>query len=330
MQQKGISVIIPSYNGRVLLPEILPPLYEALTNTNLAYEIIIVDDCSMDDSVIFLQENFPTIILLQNETNKGFSPTINKGIFKAKYDLLLLLNSDVKLTKDYFKNVLPYFDDEDTFGVMGRIIGWENDEIQDGGKYPSFHGVKIKTSDNYIPVESKNGDRLYGMYLSGANAFISREKLLILGGFDELFAPFYVEDVELSLRAWRMGWKCYYEHNAICRHKTSTSIKLKSSKNFINSIYYRNKMFLHALHLSGVSLFLWYLTIVPEIIIHLLTARFYYFTSLKLFFKNYGNMKNSKKRFLLIMQKNNNKNTSIFNVAKKIKERLLKKIVVNF
>jgi GT2 family glycosyltransferase len=304
MQQKGISVIIPNYNGRLLLPEILPPLYEALFIAQLPYEIIISDDCSTDETVLFLQENFPSITLLHNETNKGFSPTINKGIFIAKYDLLLLLNSDVKLTKDYFVNLLPYFDDEDTFGVMGRIIGWDNGEIQDGGKYPSYHAAKIKTSGNFIPLECKIGDRFYSFYLSGANAFVSREKVLTLGGFDEMFAPFYIEDVELSLRAWRMGWKCYYEHNAICRHKTSSSIKSKSGKNFVNKIYYRNKMLMHSVHLNGTKRLFWYCQLLPEILIQLFIGRFYFISSLQMFINAHKQIKKAKLHFKLLMIKN--------------------------
>ena len=297
---KGISVVIPNYNGSILLPLILPPLFEALENAQLSYEVIISDDCSTDNSVSFLQEFFPEIILLQSKSNKGFSPTINKGIFIARYEYVLLLNSDVKLSENYFENLLPYFDDKDTFGVMGRIIGWDDDEIQDGGKYPSFHGVKIKTNGNYIPLESKIGDRLFSMYLSGANAFVSREKINMLGGFDELFAPFYVEDFELCLRAWRLGWKCYYEHNAICRHQTSTTIKSKSSKNFVKAIYRRNKMFLHAIHLSKNKLFLWYLQLLPEMLLHLITGRLWFFKSLKMFFSSQKEIEVSKKKYVLL------------------------------
>ena len=48
-----------------------------------------------------------------------------------------------------------------------------------------------------------------------------KNKLIELGGFNELYAPFYVEDYDLSLRAWRLGYKCYYEHFALCRHQVS-------------------------------------------------------------------------------------------------------------
>jgi GT2 family glycosyltransferase len=303
--KKSISVVIPNYNGEALLPQILPDLYTALKATGLSYEVIVSDDCSPDGSVALLEREYPEVKLIKSKINQGFSPTINKGIFAAQYDLILLLNSDVKLTPDYFKRQLAYFDDKDTFGVMGRIIGWDDEVIQDGGKFPSFHGVKIKTSGNYIPEHPKDGDRLYSMYLSGANALVSREKIMQLGGFDELFAPFYVEDVELSLRAWRIGWKCFYEHNAVCRHKTSVTIKSKSSKTQIRKIYYRNKMFLHALHLQGGKLFLWHLQLIPETLIHFVTGRLWYFSSLKMFFSSGNKIRASKEQFQSLAQKLN-------------------------
>ena len=272
----GISVIIPNYNGRYLLGEIIPPLLDALTNSSLPNEIIVSDDKSTDDSVSFLKASFPRIKVIANEVNSGFAPTINKGIFVAQHSHLLLLNSDVKLTPAYFSGLLKYFDKEDTFGVMSRMTGWDTDIIQDGGKYPSFHGLKIKTSGNYIPVENSNDQWLYSMYLSGANALVDREKIIQLKGFDELFAPFYVEDYELSLRAWRFGWKCYYDHRTICRHKESVTIKTKAKKDQINKIYYRNKMYLHALHLPRTSLFLWHIQLFFECLLNLVLLRFYY------------------------------------------------------
>ena len=290
--------MIPNYNGIHLLPKILPALFKALAFAALSHEVIISDDCSTDDSIAFLQKEFPAIKLIINKENKGFSPTMNKGIFAARYDHVLLLNSDVILEENYFIPLLRYFDKEDTFGVMGRIIGWEDDIVQDAAKYPSFHGAKIKTTGNYLPKAVGEHDWLYSMYLSGANAFIDRKKLWSLHGFDEIFAPFYVEDYELSLRAWRLGWKCYYEHFAICRHRVSVSIKNKNSKNYINAIYDRNKMFLHALHLPTAKLALWYLQLIPETFIRLVTGRFYYFNSLKWFFYNRNLVKRSKKIFI--------------------------------
>jgi GT2 family glycosyltransferase len=297
---KGISVVIPNYNGVALLPEILPPLYEALQNTQLPYEVIVSDDCSTDNSLALLKEQYPQVDVIENEVNQGFSKTINKGIFKAKYELVLLLNSDVKLTPRFFEKQLPYFELPDTFGVMSKIVGWDDDVVQDGGKYPSFHGTKIKTSGNYVPLQDDNNIKLYSMYLSGANALVSREKIVQLGGFDEIFSPFYVEDFELSLRAWRLGWKCYYEHNAVCRHKTSTTIKNKDSKKFVRKIYNRNKMFLHAIHLPASKKLLWYMQLFVETLAQTAFGKLWYFAAVKSFLQSGGAIKQSKQNLLSV------------------------------
>lgn len=297
----GISVVIPNYNGSILLPQVLPTVFVALKNTGMPFEIVVVDDCSVDGSVQLLEEKFPEVKIIQNQINSGFSVTSNKGISSSKYDWLLLLNSDVKLEPGYFKSLIKYTERNNVFGVMGRIIGWDDDKIQDGAKYPFFHGVKIKTSGNYL-LENKAlmADGLYSMYLSGANAFINKKAFLSIGGFNELFSPFYVEDFELSLRAWRLGFECYYDYNAICRHRTSSTVVNDYKKKEIKKIYNRNKMFLHAIHLSTSKRFLWFLQMAMEGIFHFITLKWSYISAMFLFLNNYKRVITSRK---LMMQK---------------------------
>ncbi|MFL5772950.1 MAG: glycosyltransferase family 2 protein [Flavisolibacter sp.] len=296
--QQGISVVIPNFNGIMLLPEILPAVYKALENIALDYEIIVADDCSTDGSVNFLKEKFPTVNVLVNEKNSGFSISANKGIRTAKHDLVLLLNSDVKLESDYFTHLLPYFDNPEIFGVMGRIVGWDDDNLQDGAKYPSFHHAKIKTSGNYI-LENKSEmcGGLLTIYLSGANALFDRKKFLQLDGFNEIFSPFYVEDYELSLRAWRMGYRCMYEYRAVCRHKVSTTITTGNRKSFIRMIYNRNKWFLHAIHLGRVRRITWMIQLIPEIFFQSLMMKGYYMKAFLLFIKAHKHIRRSRRNF---------------------------------
>ena len=325
----GISVVIPNYNGSHLFPDTLPPLFRALAQSNQPYEVIIVDDCSTDDSVSFLKDNYPQVTVLRNEVNRGFAPTINRGAFASRYDLVFLLNSDVKLEPDYFGHLLPYFDQADTFGVMGQIVNWNDDRIQDGAKLPTFQGAKIKTFKNFLPAETPIQGGLYTMYLSGAEALVKREKLLQLGGFDEIFAPYYIEDYEMSLRAWRLGWKCYYEHRAVCRHKTSSSIKSKSRKKHIQTIYYRNKMFLHAIHLSRWQMLFYFPQILFECLIRVLSFRFHYVNSIMLFFKQRHQCKQSKKKFESLAAQVGT-NLPLGSVASKIVRSLNRTIIWRF
>ena len=325
----GISVIIPNYNGEALLPIVLPTVMTALNNTKLDSEIIVVDDCSTDNSVNLLSSSYANIKLISNQTNLGFSPSVNKGFAQAKYALVLILNSDVQLSPDYFARQLPYFDDVDCFGVMGRIIGWNDNHIQDAAKYPSFHGVKIKTTGNYLTDPIITGDRLYSWYLSGANALVSNEKLTKLGGFDETFAPFYVEDFELSLRAWRMGWSCYYEHDSICRHKESVTIKSANKKAYIKTIYYRNKMLLHFIHLDRFKLLQWYLILLFELIFKTAIGQWYFTKAFKLFLERKNMARQSKVQFHALSNRME-RDITVTNVADKILASLKAKSIRRF
>jgi GT2 family glycosyltransferase len=296
---KGLSVVIPNYNGIGLFPHTLPTVFEALQQIDIPFEVMVVDDCSTDGSIQFLRSNFPDVIIIQNQINSGFSVTANTGVRAAKNSLVLVLNSDVLLEPDYFASQFRHFENESTFGVMGRIIGWDDDIIQDGAKYPSFHSAKIKTSLNYLPCNKADGQNgLYTMYVSGANALFDRSKFLFIGGFNELFSPFYVEDFELSLRAWRLGWKCIYDDAAVCRHKTSSSIKSKSNKWYIKLISNRNKMYLHAIHLDSWWKMLWLVQLIPEVLVQSALGRTYYIKSFTLFIRNLGSVKASRRRII--------------------------------
>jgi len=328
-EKRGISVVIPNYNGVSLFPETLPTLFVALKRSLLPYEVIIVDDCSTDDSVGFLTREYPEVRVVTSKVNLGFSPTINKGIREALFDLVLLLNSDVKLEPDYFVYLIPYFERNDTFGVMGQIVNWGDDRIQDGAKLPTFQGAKIKTFKNFLPSETPVQSGLYTMYLSGAETLVSKEKLKLLGGFDEIFAPYYIEDYELSLRAWRLGWKCYYDHRAICRHRTSSTIKSKARKQNIQTIYYRNKMFLHAIHLNSFQMAIYYPQIFFECLVRVISFRFHYVKSINLFFKQRSKCKESKKRFEQLATKIGT-NLTLAQVAKKIGDSLNRTIIWRF
>lgn len=291
---QGISVIIPNYNGKHLLERNLPSVYSALQSSGISdFEIIIPDDASTDDSVNFIKTNYPEIFLIENKTNKGFGGNTNTGIFRAQKELVLILNSDVNLTEGYFKPLLKYFDEPDTFGVTGRIIGLDSDRIQDGAKYPKYHFANIASTTNYI---CKNRTSLCNFFLTGANALIDRKKLIELKGYDEIFNPYYGEDVDLGLRAWRLGYKCYYEHSAICRHPNSATIK-KETPEKIRIISSRNKMYLHFIHLNGIELAFYLLKLFLKTILKVIVLDFKYLKSFWMFISSIKMCFGQKKKF---------------------------------
>jgi GT2 family glycosyltransferase len=295
-QADGISVVIPNYNGATLLPEILPTVFAALENTSLPYEVIVADDASTDSSISWLEREYPQVSILRSATNGGFSVTANRGILNARYTWVLLLNSDVKLSLDYFSYLLPYCERNNLFGVTGRMIGWEDNAIQDGGKYPVFQGAKIKTSYDFIPADDElTAHGLPCFYLSGANAFINKKVFETIGSFNEIFSPYYVEDTELSLRAWRLGYTCLYEHRAICRHRTSSTIGNPEKRKQVERIYNRNKYYLHAIHLNGAYLLSWFIQLKLELFFRMITFRWTAIQSYWDFIKNSSQVVKSRK-----------------------------------
>lgn len=324
--KKSVSIVIPNYNGKNLLQEYLPHTIDVIEASGANYEIIVVDDASTDDSVTFMQTAYPQVKLLVNEVNSGFSHSCNRGIFESKCDLVLLLNSDVKLLPGYFDEQWKYFDDPETFGVQGRIIDMDGDRIQEAGRIPKFNGLKLKT-DYFYYTEQPN-DSLYTFYLMGANALIDATKLKQTRGFYELFSPFYCEDMELSIRAWRLGWKCYYEHQSVCRHRVSASTKNYKSAKWVKSVYYRNRFYMHALHLDGLALLGWYAQItLVDLLPKLLVGQFWIWKSYLDLFKNHKLISEYKTRLKDLLHKNNSR-LSIFNIVNNIRASVKDKALI--
>ncbi|SDF67781.1 Glycosyltransferase, GT2 family [Mucilaginibacter pineti] len=321
----GISVVIPNYNGKALLAKNLPFVLAALNASGSNYEIIVPDDASTDDSVVFLQQQYPQVVVITSEVNSGFSVNINKGIYAAKLDLVLLLNSDIKLAGNYFESQLRYFANADTFGVMGIILDETTNEVAEACKYPRDSFFKINHIKN-IAIES-DAD-VYTFYLSGANALVNRQKLLQLGGFNEIFSPFYHEDLDLSLRAWESGWKCYYQNGAVCWHAVSATIKAHSTRKYIKTISTRNRYLLHYFHLSGLRLYLWLAITFLSLSVKWLRGKFYYYTAWRMFVKKRPVMRAYKQQFInTAMAKGNY--TPFIAIKKTIKQALDNAINLN-
>src|SRR5690554_558063 len=314
--KKTVSIIIPNYNGASLLQQYLPYTVKAAKNAGTAYEIIVVDDASTDGSIPFLEESYPEVNLVKNTINKGFSRSCNEGIKVAQYELLLFLNSDVKLSPDYFNNQWQYFEKSDTFGVMGRIMSMDEEKIEDTARFPTFMGLRMKASRCFY---SNDQDFLIPTtYLSGANALVDAEKMRALNGFDPIFSPFYAEDLDLGLRAWRLGWKCYYEHESICFHQVSSTTKNFFARSLVKQIYYRNRFLVHAIHLEGMAFGFWYVHVLMlEVIPKLFLGQFWILKSFGQFLKQSKNIRESRSRLNLLMEKNKSSH-SLFQVKKLI------------
>lgn len=304
---KSISVVIPNYNGVELLKNNIPFLLKALETSEIdEYEIIVSDDASSDNSVKFIKKKYPQIILVENKVNQGFAGNTNSGINVAQKDLVFILNTDVQLTEKFFVPLIKYFDDDLTFGVMSKIVSVSDEKIQDGAKYPEYTFASITSTKNYI-VENRNS--LLTFFLSGANSLVDRKKLIEIGGFKEVFNPYYAEDVDLGLTAWESGYKLYYDNSTFCLHPNSETIKKEPSKK-IELVSKRNKFILHYLHLDGIEFFSFFIVVIIKTLLKTilldtiyLRALFQFIVKLKVLKQLKSNYRLNKKRNLREIKK---------------------------
>ena len=238
---RSLSVIIPNYNGEELLLRYLPHTIESCEQSKEVsdYEIIIPDDASTDRSIEILRCEFPEVRVISSESNSGFSKNINRGIRSASKELVLLLNNDMQISSEMLTTLIPLVG-SDVFGVNCAIVSPETNDIQEGRKLLRKNRHKIHYTDDkgeYDAVET--------MYLCGGNALIDRSKLLELDGFDEIYSPFYFEDMDLSLRAWRRGWKSLYTSRTSCLHQHSATINANFSREYVKYVFVRNRVLLN-------------------------------------------------------------------------------------
>lgn len=231
MEEK-ISVVIPNFNGYEILPKTLPKVIEAFPES----EVIIVDDASTDQSTELIEKKFKKVKLIKQKKNMGFSRTVNKGVKAAKGRYVVLLNSDVSPKNLPLGKLVSYFGDSKTFAV-----GFMDISHEDGKTIKRGRGTAVfkKGFLNHFAAKPQKGKTFW---VSGGSGIFDKGKFLELGGFDPIYAPFYWEDVDLSYRAIKQGYKCFFEPEAIVDHfHEEGAIQKSKSQPYIKRISYRNQ-----------------------------------------------------------------------------------------
>jgi GT2 family glycosyltransferase len=226
----------------------LPSVFKALQQHPGPYEIIIVDDCSTDNSRQVMEElaaTHPEVRVLYNEANKGFSGTCNAGIAIAQYDILFFFNNDVELEPDYFQYYSAHFNDPDLFALTTCGYTYSERQPLDGIKTWEWkRGLPRVTGNIFNEQIAKSTVKppYYSFGVQGAYFFADRKKIDQLNGFDEIYAPYNYEETDLGYRAMKRGWKIYYEPRCVGYHLVSATIN-KTSSNFTKQVISnRNRM----------------------------------------------------------------------------------------
>ena len=232
------SVVIPNWNGRDLLEKYLASVVDAAAG-HPDNEVIVVDNGSTDGSVEFLREAFPSVRVIALAENRGFGGGSNEGFQQARNDIVVLLNSDMRVASDFLPPLLEGFDDPGVFAVSCQIFFSDPAKVrQETGLTQGWWqdgGLKVR---HRIDPEV---DRLFPcFYGGGGSCAFDRRKFLAIGGFDSLLAPFYLEDTDLGYQAWKNGWKVLYQPRSTVYHEHRGTIGKKFSERQIQEVLKKN------------------------------------------------------------------------------------------
>jgi GT2 family glycosyltransferase/glycosyltransferase involved in cell wall biosynthesis len=238
-----VSVVIPNYNGLDMLKECLPSVLEAIRNGNADSEVIVVDDASTDRSAAFIRENYPQVALIPLENNRGFAGACHAGIERARHDLVVLLNSDIAVTPDFLPPLTRHFADEKVFAVQAKAFGWDRSSFNFGLNVGHIEDGCLRI---WNEIDAGRKARVYRttgtLYAMGGAMVFDRRKFRALGGFDPLFRPFRWEDIDLSYRALKWGWKVYYEPESTVFHKHHGTLDRVFKADYLNIIEQKNEL----------------------------------------------------------------------------------------
>lgn len=203
-----VSVIIPAYGKVDYTLRCLASI--AADPPSAPYEVIVVDDCSPDDTADLL-EQVRGIRLIKNEANLGFIRSCNRGATEARGEYLLFLNNDTQVEPGWLDELLRTFSEFPGTGLAGSKLVYPDGRLQEAGGIIWQDGSAWnfgRFQDPSLPVYNyaREVD-----YCSGASIMVPRTLFVDLGGFDEHYAPAYCEDSDLALKVRSEGYRVIYQ-----------------------------------------------------------------------------------------------------------------------
>lgn len=255
-----LSIIIVNYNVKHFLEQCLYSVQAAMAGKEV--EVIVVDNLSTDNSLNYLGPKFPWVRFIANKENLGFGKACNQGLQVSKGKYILFLNPDTVVPEDCFTKCISFFETHPDAGAIGV-------KMVDGS------GIFLKESKRAFPSPFTSLFKLFGLarlfprsrvfsryhlghldenrdnevdVLAGAFMMIRKEVLDKVGSFDEIFFM-YGEDVDLSYRIQKAGFKNYYVAGSRIIHFKGESTR-KGSMNYVRMFYNAMSLFVRK-HYGG-------------------------------------------------------------------------------
>ena len=255
---KDTAVVILSYNGTKWHELFLP---EIVAEAHTGYEVIVVDNASTDDTLQYVQTNFPTVQTLQIQINNGFANGYYEALKQIKAKYYVLLSADFEVTEGWFPPLHQAMErDEMLAACQPKIRYWRNKECFEyagaGGGFMDKYGYMFCRGRVFFDIEKDDGqynDNIEVFWASGGCFMVRADLYHKVGGLDnELYA--HMEEIDLCWRLKNTGYKIGYIAKSLVYHVGGSVISYGSPQ----KLYYnfRNNLILLVKNEKGAKL-LW-------------------------------------------------------------------------
>jgi len=253
-----ISVVIVNYNVKYFLEQCILSVQSA--SKGLSVEIIVVDNNSTDGSCEMLQQKFADLQLILNKENTGFSKANNQGVAIAKGAYVLILNPDTVIAEDTLSLILGFAKSKQNLGILGvKLIDGSGNFLPESKRgiptpkvsFNKLFGFSSKQAGKYYATNLNENETGEVAILVGAFMFLKKAIYLEVEGFDEAYFM-YGEDIDLSYKVLKKGYKNYYYANTQVIHYKGESTKkdIKYLRHFHGAmkIFYRKHFKLNPIY----------------------------------------------------------------------------------
>ena len=214
MSSPKVSIIIVNYNGKELLQKCLDSLLKVNYDN---FEIILVDNNSTDGSVEFITKNYPSLIIIKLDSNKGFAEPNNVAAKISKGKYLLFLNNDTVVTPNFISEMVKVMETDKKIAICQSLLLKPDGSIDSSGDFIDDLGVVYNSKTKIDEIREVSSAR-------GASMLVRSDIFEKLDGFDQKFFITF-EDVDLCWRSWILGYRVLIIPTSIVYHEGGITIK---------------------------------------------------------------------------------------------------------
>ena len=260
------AIVVLNWNGREHLPHLLPSLRAAVAAYGDPVPLVVVDNSRRPEDLAFVREGFPEVELVLPERN-DYLFSLNAVVAGRPEDVVIVLNNDLRVDPGFIAPLLAHFAEPDVFAVAATAWHWDGSRVQHGQLR-----MHLRKSWFYHSAERELTAAAHTVEASGGWTAYRRTMFAELGGYDRLFHPMYLEDLDLTYRAWMRGWRSLVEPRSRVYHRGGASSAAEHGRGGVSRLAARNLALFTLRDVGGYGTVAGFLARLPWRVAHNLAA----------------------------------------------------------